>query len=93
MKTDFEYIRFRKKQSTGKTSVWSCRSIHHGDELGIVKWYGGWRTYCYFPTVAAIYSRGCLKDIAEFIDLLLAERKNNHIVEANHIISMDEMVT
>jgi hypothetical protein len=75
MKTDFEYIRFVKKPSTGTTSVWSCKNIRHGDELGIIKWYGGWRTYCFFPTVQAVYSRGCLNDITEFIDTLLKNRR------------------
>ena len=75
MKTDFEYIRFVNQTPEGrKTSIWSCKNIHHGDELGIIKWYGGWRTYCYYPTVQAVYSQGCLRDIAEFINLLLKER-------------------
>ena len=76
MKTEFQYIRFMQKESIGKTSIWSCRNIHHGDELGIIKWHSAWRTYCYFPTVQAVYSQGCLKNIVEFIDNLLAERRN-----------------
>jgi hypothetical protein len=70
MKTQFQYIHFVQLETRGKTSVWSCRNTHHGEELGIIKWWGAWRQYCYFPTVEAIYSAGCLQDIQEFIKLL-----------------------
>lgn len=67
MKTRFEYIHFVKTADKPKTSVWSCRNSRSDDELGEVRWYGSWRRYCYFPTVQAVYSQGCLNDIAEFI--------------------------
>lgn len=70
MKTEFQYIHFVQQPSKGITSVWSCRNIHHGEELGIIKWHNAWRQYCYFPTVQAVYSAGCLKDIVEFIGML-----------------------
>ena len=44
------------------------------DELGIVKWYGPWRRYCYFPHGIEIYSAGCLADIQDFINQLMKER-------------------
>ena len=74
MKTEFRYIHFVQQASKGITSVWSCRNIHHGDQLGVVKWNGAWREYCYFPTVQAVYSVECLRDIAEFIRLLANTR-------------------
>lgn len=73
MKTDYEYIRFERRPQTGKTSRFACLNRHHGGELGIVKWYGAWRQYCYFPTSQAVYSAGCLRDIANFIVELKAE--------------------
>ena len=81
MKTEFEYICFKQKPSTGKTFIWLCRNIHHGDELGVIKWHCAWRTYCYIPTVQAVYSRACLKDIAQFIDNLLEMRAGSGIPE------------
>lgn len=67
MKTIYKYINFEMIEEKPKTKVWSCRNNKSNDELGIVKWYSGWRGYCYFPTVQAVYSRGCLDDISSFI--------------------------
>ena len=67
MKTQYKYIYFHKIGDKPKTSVWSCYNNRNGDKLGEVKWYPGWRQYCYFPTVMAVYSGGCLEDIQDFI--------------------------
>jgi hypothetical protein len=73
METNFRYIRFIELQRKEKTSVYGCLNIKSGGELGRVKWYPAWRQYCYFPTARAVYSSGCLADIAEFIDQLMGQ--------------------
>jgi hypothetical protein len=70
MKTEYEFLKFVQLIGTGKTMKWSCQNKNSCAELGLVKWYGSWRQYCYFPTVRAVYSAGCLNDIAEFIKQL-----------------------
>lgn len=75
----YEYIHFVKIQDKPKTSVWSCRNNRSGRPLGIVEWYSPWRQYCYTdcsPILAghAVYSRGCLADIAAFLAELAKER-------------------
>jgi hypothetical protein len=70
MKTEYQYIAFIKTGDTGKTTKWSCRNKRYDAELGEIKWFGGWRQYCFFPTCQAVYSAGCLKDIADFIKAL-----------------------
>ena len=71
MLTKYEYLTFEKTaQQPPKTSAWECKNAKSGTVLGIVKWYGPWRQYCYFPTVQAFYSAGCLKDVAQFIGQL-----------------------
>ena len=70
MKTKFEYIYFELIEEKPKTKVFSCRNNRSNTELGIVKWYPAWRRYCYFPTVQAVYSVGCLDDIKNFIEQL-----------------------
>jgi len=67
MERTYEYIEFVRVEEKPKTSVWSCRNRKSGDELGIVRWHGPWRRYCYFPSVQAVYSEGCLTDIADFL--------------------------
>ncbi len=76
-KTEYEYIRFINRNSfKGKTTQWYCMVKGSPDTwLGMVKWYSGWRQYCYFPEAKTIYNKGCLTDINHFIKQLMDERK------------------
>ena len=67
MKTRFKYIHFKKIEVKSKTAIWSCRNNHTNSQLGMVKWYGPWRQYCYFDESMAVYNVGCLEDINEFL--------------------------
>jgi len=75
MKLEYEYLRFDEQAHVGKTKVFACRNRRSGDRLGAVCWNGPWRQYVYEPVCVAIYSAGCLRDIAEFIEALMAERR------------------
>lgn len=72
----YKYIRFVKTEDKEKTSVWSCRNIKQENELGIIKWHPAWRQYCYFPTIQAVYSAGCLFDIRHFINYQMEIRRS-----------------
>ncbi len=75
MKTKFEYIHFVKVAEKPKTTVWECRHNEVIDELydednvlGVVKWYGPWRQYCFSQiALMGVFNASCLDDIAEFI--------------------------
>ena len=79
MRTEYKYIHFEKVADKTKTSVWSCLNNHYGTELGRVKWYPQWRWYCFFQTVFAIYSDGCLDDISDFLKQVNQRHKDNKI--------------
>ena len=68
MKLDYEYIHFEELAPKPKTKVWSCKNNKSKEQLGVVKYHPGWRQYCYFPTVQAIYSAGCMDDISAFLN-------------------------
>lgn len=72
--TSYKYIYFKLTEKKTKTNVYECRNNASDDLLGIIKWYPGWRQYCYFPTCAAVYSKGCLDDIRDFIDKITREK-------------------
>lgn len=67
VKTKYQFINFAQKKNTVRSNVWSCINNKSGDELGEIQWYPLWRQWCYFPTVQAVYSAGCLADIQSFI--------------------------
>lgn len=80
MKTCFEYIHFTQVECpTRKTGVWNCLNTKSLDLLGQVKWYSGWRRYCFYPSPNTVYSSGCLNDIVNFIDSLMAARAGEHV--------------
>jgi len=81
VKTKYKYLEFQlqprmsKKQ---KTDVWVVINHKMFQTLGKVGWDRGWRQYV-FVTSDSFYnwkfSRDCLKDMAEFLDQLMAERE------------------
>ena len=73
-KKEYEYVSFELTERKSKTGVWDCKNIKHNESLGYIKWHPAWRQYCYFPTVQAVYSKGCLEDISDFIKLVDKER-------------------
>jgi hypothetical protein len=76
MKTEYRYIKFELALTQPpKTSVWFCLNIETGSVLGKVKYYPAWRQYCYFPQSATVFNDGCLRDIADFLGQLDADRK------------------
>jgi hypothetical protein len=52
--------------ATRKTKIFEVITKEGRLGLGIVKWHGAWRKYCFFPAEQTIYEWDCLRDIAEF---------------------------
>ena len=63
----FRWIRFELEDVKDKTCVWSVFT-KDGGYLGSVKWWSGWRKYCFFPANGSLYEQDCLNDIAEFLE-------------------------
>jgi hypothetical protein len=73
-KISYKYIYFILIQKKPKTDIWSCYNAKNDWLLGQIKWYSGWRQYCYFPE-NALFSRSCLLDIADFLKKINKEHK------------------
>lgn len=60
-----------------KTREYFVMSKSQGVRLGVIKWYGSWRQYCFFPVPGAetVWSAGCLTDIQDFLAKLKEERR------------------
>jgi len=70
-----KYIDFNLVEYTKKTQVYCIRSINTSIILGYIKWYGAWRQYCFLPEGNTVFSVGCLRDIWEFINDLMEEKR------------------
>ena len=83
------YLTFKLMPKTGKTERWEVRSTEHGDLLGIIKWFGRWRRFAYFPENGTIYDAGCLGILEAFIGLRQevyhhAKHSMKHIFKGGH---------
>jgi hypothetical protein len=63
-----------ERPPTGKTRRFIITDAG-GNPLGDVKWFSAWRRYAFYPGRLTVYEPTCLRDIATFIDGLMAERK------------------
>lgn len=75
--TEKTWIRFDELTPNPATKRWAVMPtarhgalwcIGGGRQIGVVKWYGPWRKYCFFPMAEAVYEQVCLRDIANFCE-------------------------
>ena len=50
-----------------KTETWVVKTLQ-GVRLGIVKWFGPWRQYSFFPDPETAWERECLRTVADFCE-------------------------
>lgn len=71
------YIEFQESQRAGQaTSQWHVVTKDaNAFCLGVVKWFGRWRRYAFFPNAETVFEDECLKYIAGFIEARMDERR------------------
>lgn len=76
---DYEHIAINETDRTerGKTARYSVVNRKHGADLGEIRWYGVWRQYILEPLPRALFSAGCLQDIASFIEQATAAQRSD----------------
>ena len=63
-------------QPKRKTKVFEVCPIETKISLGTIEWLSSWKRYSFFPSEDTAFESTCLRDIAQFCDDLMAERKN-----------------
>lgn len=59
-----------------KTDIYEVWNKEEHVLLGRIGWYGAWRCYAFYPCSGnLVFERTCLRDIADFLDQLMEERK------------------
>ena len=77
MKTEYKYLIFEEYISLGerKTKISHVKNTS-GSGLGVIKWYGSWRKYCFYTLrMETVFDTSCLADIQDFLNQLMQERK------------------
>jgi len=71
-----EYLEFVDVPNhSGKTRKVNVVSKRHGYSLGLIQWYGRWRQYVFVPGPETVFNRDCLRDIAQYLQEMMDERK------------------
>lgn len=70
-----EHLEFQEVRDTGKTYVWSVVNRQSQIVLGVIRWYGGWRRYVFYPASDMVFDAKCLMSIVEFITTQMELRK------------------
>lgn len=78
-----EYLRFDLlgDSPSGKTKRYDVVSKNHGTTLATIAWYGAWRQYVLYPQPSTIWNKGCLSDVAKFLEGLMDARKPKGLAE------------
>lgn len=63
----FKGIQFWFREARPKTMVWELVSGASLQTLGVIRWHGPSRQYCFFPGPSTVFSKGCMGDIGAFI--------------------------
>ncbi len=70
-----KFLNFTLSHHSTKTSTYHVHSKKGFEFVGIIKWYSGWRRYTFYPKGGTLYDENCLKEIADFINKLMDDRK------------------
>lgn len=71
-------FRLKPRPTERKTDIYEVWSKDGKSYLGTVSWYAAWRCYAFYPSGRnTVFERTCLRDIAEFLDKLMEERKQS----------------
>jgi hypothetical protein len=53
-------LRFIKKPGpTHKTKIWRVRNTTLRSDLGLIRWFGRWRQYSFFPGAELVFEKTC----------------------------------
>lgn len=61
--------------SERKTRIVGVYSTSSGDLLGLIRWFGRWRQYCFYPCEATIWNPTCLDSVNLEIRAMMEERR------------------
>lgn len=72
-----DYLVFRDEGKVKEGAVTHIFSVHNtnGEKLGVVKWFNHWRQYTFQCEKPLTFEQTCLRDIADFVELMTKRHK------------------
>lgn len=67
--------------SEAKTQRYVVTSRWDGTNLGVIKWFGRWRKYGFFPEPGTVFEEVCMRELSDFIvELTRRHREANKVL-------------
>ena len=73
--TNEYFVILEERPEKRKTSIYHIFSNKSRDEIWLIKWYGAWRKYCFFPNADTIWDNKCLNNINSFLEEINVSKK------------------
>lgn len=78
MSTPIEkYIRIEPTLAKAKTQVWHVINQRSSEIVGVIKWYGGWRKYVFYPAADCFFDWACLAFIGAWCETSTSQQLRN----------------
>ena len=78
---EFMFTREIARSPSGATRRWELRATNTDSVLGLIRWFGRWRQYCFEPNTRTVFNGGCLMAINGF----LRKQTEAHRKRCNHV--------
>lgn len=75
-----EFFETNTAKEDRKTKTFLILNKTNGEQIGEIKWAGNWRKYASEMCVNVIVDSGCHRELAEFLDKLMDERRTRRRV-------------
>jgi len=73
----YNHLKFNKhtREKGKKTDKYGVWNVKFNEWIGTIYWRGGWRQYVFRACPDVDMSRSCMKEVSDFIDSLMENRK------------------
>lgn len=68
-------FKLQDRRDGRKTDIYEVWTIAEDQRIGMVAWYTPWRKYCFAPTEGTVWDPYCLREIADFVEILTQKHK------------------
>lgn len=74
---EYQYftVREQPRLPCRMTSTYYVVNRRSGTTIGLIRWYGPWRAFCFFPEANTVWSCGCLADLHEALETIAQKHK------------------
>lgn len=70
------FLLFEPQSKTSKTECITIRNARTKVMLGMIRWYGPWRRYAFYPLGGIVLDAECLNGLRDKLEMLMDDRQS-----------------